>query len=55
MNKVIVVLFGVLTLTSVYMTTRNIGVLEPTVQRADLRDGSARGGRTYVGGSRRIK
>jgi hypothetical protein len=55
MTKLFLVLFGVLTIGSLYLTVNDVGVMEPTITKHTARQGSVhRGG--YVGtGYRRGK
>jgi hypothetical protein len=49
MGKVVLAVFGLLTFSAVYLTTNNIGVMEPSITKASVRQGSA-GRHIFVGG-----
>lgn len=54
MTRLLIVLFGGLTLVAGYLTVRDVGVMEPSVQKHSVRTGSAhaRRGGILVGGYR---
>jgi hypothetical protein len=54
MGKVMLVIFATLTFGSVYMTVKDVGVMEPTLRKSDVRQGSART-HVFVGGGHRVK
>ena len=44
MSRLVVVIFGVLTLGAAYLTFYDVGVMEPSVKKVSARDGSLHGG-----------
>ena len=56
MGKVMFVVFTLMTAGAVYMTTANVGVMEPSITKQSVRAGSARGPSfIHIGGGSRVK
>ena len=54
MTKVFIVVFGMMTLTATYLTATDVGVMEPSIKKHSVRQGSVYT-RSRVGGYRRGK
>ena len=54
MGKVMLGVFAVLTFGAIFMTVNDVGVMEPTLKKADVRQGSTRS-HVFVGGGHRVK
>ncbi len=54
MTKLFIAVFGVMTLGAGYLTVNDVGVMEPTIQKASVRSGSSHrhGGVFFIGGFR---
>ncbi len=54
MTKLFIAVFGVMTLGAGYLTVNDVGVMEPTIQKASVRSGSSHrhGGGFFIGGFR---
>ena len=52
MTKIFILLFGLLTAGAIMMTVFDVGVMEPTITRHSIRDGSLHTGAHRLGGYR---
>ncbi len=54
MTKLFIAVFGVMTLGAGYLTVNDVGVMEPTIQKASVRSGRSHrhGGVFFIGGFR---
>ena len=56
MNKLVIVIFGLLTVGSVFLSVRHVGVTSPNIETPSVRFGSSHsGGGFWVGGGSRTK
>lgn len=49
MSKIMLILFGALTAGSIVLSTNHVGVMEPSITKASVRQGSA-GRHIFIGG-----